>query len=392
MPAPTTRIEVYQRFPDAGARAKFLAREYKKAVLVCRTVGGFAVAVPTSGASVVARQHRVPSLEMDAKFEAQERYRQARGETTSVPKSTPDRVPLTPQSTFRHRAREAWTEERSSRLLEELQHAFRNAPRQMLIDWAQASSGRFGVALVRRLDNGKELLLDGLGGLGSEVNEAYRAMMDAHLVDHVMSRWGALSNASAETVRKTQAQVGDFSKSMQQDPVGVGSKMVVAALAFHFLGGGMDGDGGIPDLDIEFFGIGGHRSIFTHSIFAGAVVETGLYSLYDFLNRGHQYLPSQHDPLWDKIHAGLKGWLASAASGASAGLAYHFGIDATLHPGYFRDLPFTASSEMHQAILGASAVSEAAAGRQRSSDRDTADLMTGVTIVAGTIAAILFGG
>lgn len=271
----------------------------------------------------------------------------------------------------------------------------------MLLEWAKATSGRFGFALIRRVDGGKELLLDGLSSLGLELNQAYRAMKDARLFDHLTARSKAFGAGSVEAGDKIQSQARKIALALQQDPAVAGSNMVVAALAFYYVGGGLDGDGGVPDLDIDVFGIGGHRSIFAHSIVAGAFVETGLFSLYDFLNRAYQYLPHPHDPLWDGIHDRLMAWLGSASSGASAGLAYHFGIDATVQPGHFRDLPFAVSMEVHQAILGASAISEAKAGMagnattipapSSSAERDPNDIMTGLIVVAAAIGAIFFG-
>jgi hypothetical protein len=87
------------------------------------------------------------------------------------------------------------------------------------------------------------------------------------------------------------------------------------------------GDGGIPDLDLIFGGIGGHRSIFTHSIVAGAFVETAVLSLIDLNNTVHRNLPDGHSDFWDDL---LKYGDAAAnpfVTGASLGIASHLGID-----------------------------------------------------------------
>lgn len=54
--------------------------------------------------------------------------------------------------------------------------------------------------------------------------------------------------------------------------------MLAAFLGFYAGSGGVDGDGGIPDLDL-LAGIDAHRSILTHSILAGVVAE-GLLRLH----------------------------------------------------------------------------------------------------------------
>jgi pimeloyl-ACP methyl ester carboxylesterase len=44
--------------------------------------------------------------------------------------------------------------------------------------------------------------------------------------------------------------------------------------------------------------------------------------------------------------------------GSGFGIAYHLGIDPTLQPAAYHDLPFAASMEVHQAIIGSNAVAE----------------------------------
>ena len=56
--------------------------------------------------------------------------------------------------------------------------------------------------------------------------------------------------------------------------------------------GGPDGDGGAPDLDL-MFGIGAHRSVFSHSILMGASLETGLLALLRLTQLVHAKLPEK---------------------------------------------------------------------------------------------------
>ena len=66
-------------------------------------------------------------------------------------------------------------------------------------------------------------------------------------------------------------------------------------------GEGGFGDGGIPDLDLTFGGIGWHRSILTHSIVADAFVETAVLSLIDLNNTVHRNLPTGHSEFWNEL-------------------------------------------------------------------------------------------
>ena len=48
----------------------------------------------------------------------------------------------------------------------------------------------------------------------------------------------------------------------------------------------------------------------------------------------------------------------AAVKGSGVGIAYHLGIDATLQPAAYHDLPFAASMDVHQAIMGSNALAE----------------------------------
>jgi hypothetical protein len=123
--------------------------------------------------------------------------------------------------------------------------------------------------------------------------------------------------------------------------------------------GGLDADGGIPDLDLQF-GIGAHRSIFTHSIISGTIIEGGLYGLATLVGHVHSHLPTEHDSWWDSIERNRNLYLERLAQGMSAGIAYHLMVDATLQAAPYHDLPLPAPMEVHEGILGANAITEGA--------------------------------
>jgi hypothetical protein len=105
-------------------------------------------------------------------------------------------------------------------------------------------------------------------------------------------------------------------------------------------------------------GIGAHRSIFTNSIVAGAVVETALHSLVDFIGVAYAHLPQGHDERWTTIYGRLKRAAVSGNKGMSAGLAYHLGIDGLMQPGAYHGLPFEMPLAMHQTIQAGNAAAE----------------------------------
>ena len=118
-----------------------------------------------------------------------------------------------------------------------------------------------------------------------------------------------------------------------------------------------DIDGGIPDLDIVFGGIGSHRSPFTHSIISAALVETMVFSTVRAANITYRYLPEGHDSFWDNIDK-FGEW--GHASGACTGIAYHLLIDGTLDGNKaLTGLPFSMPMEGHNAFFVANATAEA---------------------------------
>ena len=110
-------------------------------------------------------------------------------------------------------------------------------------------------------------------------------------------------------------------------------------------------------------GIGAHRSLLTHSIIAGSVLETRLLVLVRIVLCTHKNLPDDHDPLWERVVRQSAGMLASAGKGASIGIAYHLMIGAMIEPGAYHGLPIHLPIEIHQSICAANAVAEASGAR-----------------------------
>ncbi len=122
----------------------------------------------------------------------------------------------------------------------------------------------------------------------------------------------------------------------------------------------MDGNGGVPDTDITIFGIGDHRSLFTHSIIAGIVVEGAILALADLAGIVCDKLPpGERSEFWDQISRTKDQIAHHLAAGTSAGIAYHLAVDATLQPAAYKDLPLSMPMEAHQALFALNAAVEA---------------------------------
>ncbi len=104
---------------------------------------------------------------------------------------------------------------------------------------------------------------------------------------------------------------------------------------------------------------GWHRSIFTHSIIAGIVVETSVLSLLDLVATVHNNLPEKHAEFWDQLLKHSTTTSKSFVTGASLGIASHLGID-TFIDGFtpYKDLPISLPMEVHQTLMGLNAGAE----------------------------------
>lgn len=270
------------------------------------------------------------------------------------------RVPIRPEPEGPRSGAGIWSmsADEASRMAEELRHAFRKLSPEDAKNWVGRSSDRLAAVLLRRMHNLVRTCSVVLGGIGNEVIDFVNAVIDRRPIDHTKARLNAAANEVTRITQLAKNTATPLFTALRNDPAKVAPDLIIVALSFYVSGGGFDGDGGIPDSDIPLLGIGAHRSPFTHSVIAGAVVETGLFSLIDFVCIAHSKLPEKHDPRWDLIHD--RAWTAATAAskGVSLGLAYHLGVDSLIQPGAYHGLPFEMSIEGHQFVLGANAAAE----------------------------------
>jgi len=255
----------------------------------------------------------------------------------------------------------------------ELQYALSGVKQGDLARWGQRTVVRFPNGLAER---GKGLVRAGTRvaiGLRDEITDGIVAANEGefgrHLGDRsVAAREGtrrALRDAGAGTRDAVMALIDLCSRPKEAAPV------ILGAVGGFLVGsGGLDGDGGIPDLDwdIPFLA---HRSILTHSIISGVVVEVVVLSCLDLVTVLHSQLPQVRDPLWDAMATCALRFSRASLAGTSAGIAYHLAIDAAVQPAPYKDLPIKELPlEVHQTIFGTNALAEGLVAMRRAKSGD----------------------
>ena len=123
------------------------------------------------------------------------------------------------------------------------------------------------------------------------------------------------------------------------------------------VGGGTDFEGGAPDLDTRFFGIGGHRNILTHSILWGLALEFMVRVVIRLYRKGACRLPADRSAFWnrfEKVAGLLERHEDAAVGGLWAGMALHLLQDASLVSGSTKPytwLPGEHAMGTHQGIF-----------------------------------------
>jgi hypothetical protein len=144
---------------------------------------------------------------------------------------------------------------------------------------------------------------------------------------------------------------------LKREPHETLRELVLAVMGFYIGSGGLDADGGIPDTDL-LGGIGHHRSFLTHSVIAGAGIETAIVLTYATIQTLHAYLPPDHDRLWDSVLSGSADTAEALCRGVSAGIAYHLAVDASGGFTPYKDLPFSMTMDGHRIVMEANAIAE----------------------------------
>ncbi|MBM7560030.1 hypothetical protein [Marinitoga litoralis] len=105
--------------------------------------------------------------------------------------------------------------------------------------------------------------------------------------------------------------------------------LLLYSLMVLITAGGKDLEGGVPDLDIKFFGIGGHRNIFFHSIIIGFILEFSFRFLLKIVQKSKEYGQLPNNKFWNSMYElSLKEDIL--IEGAWMGLSLHFLRDANI--------------------------------------------------------------
>jgi hypothetical protein len=259
--------------------------------------------------------------------------------------------------------------EQSGRLKDELIFALRATPHEQIADWGKRIAKRFVTVGVKRVTNLGSLLSRLTMGTADELVSTVGAISEGRASEHFSDRAAAVSDTARRLGRGAEAAFQGLATFFQEKPDEAAVSLLSSTLGFYLgIGHGKEGfgDGGIPDLDLTFGGIGLHRSIFTHSIIAGAFVETAVISLIDLNKTVYQNLPKEHNPFWDELHKYSNAAGDSFVTGASLGIASHLGIDTTID-GFtpYKDLPISLPMGVHELLMGMNSVAEGAYGAKR---------------------------
>lgn len=248
---------------------------------------------------------------------------------------------------------------RSRIIYEELTFALSRTDSAAIKGWGGRSAKRLVNLAGRRLKSLSHLA----ASLGKATASEFRGIVAAWREDrtgsHVGDRTALAIDGSISIARSGAKLIGGVSSALIEDPKTNAPRVVASFLGFYAGSGGVDGNGGIPDLDL-LAGIDAHRSILTHSILAGVIAEGMLLAAADLASLVHDNLPVNHDPLWDKLANAASPLTESLAAGTSAGIAYHLLVDAGIQPAAYHGLPFEMPMEGHQTVMGANGLAETA--------------------------------
>lgn len=259
--------------------------------------------------------------------------------------------------------------ERAGPLKDELIFALRATPREQITDWGKRIAKRFVTVSVKRVSNLGGLLSRLTIGTADELVSAVGAISEGRTNEHFNDRAVAVSDTALRLGKGADAAFRGMATFFEEKPDEAAVSLLSSTLGFYLgIGHGQEGigDGGIPDLDLAFGGIGWHRSIFTHSIIAGAFVETAVISLIDLNKTVFQNLPKEHNRFWDELLKYSNAAGESFVTGASLGIAAHLGIDTTID-GFtpYKDLPISLPTGVHELLMGMNSVAEGAYGAGR---------------------------
>ncbi len=248
---------------------------------------------------------------------------------------------------------------RQDNLYRDLHAALAATSAERLKVWGRDSAARLPGLAARRVRNLGGLFVGVAKFTGRELSATVRAISEGRFGRHIETRSAAAIDGAIDVTKRITQTAITIGRALFDDPKK--NAPGVLALALGYLGGsgGLDGNGGVPDTDIPLLGIGAHRSVFTHSIIAGTLVEGAILAIADLADVVCEELPaSRRDPFWGRLIEVKNDIALQLAKGVSAGISYHLAVDATLQPGAYHGLPGDLPMEAHQMLLAINSAAE----------------------------------
>ena len=245
----------------------------------------------------------------------------------------------------------------TSLLYSEFCFALSRVESHTLKNWGLRSAKRLPTLLVRRIGGIARLAKLVAEGGSKELGYLISAYQHGGVSEHLTTRSADAIDGTIFLARQGIQTVLNITRAFARDPRSTAIIIMGGLVGFEAGSGGLDGNGGIPDLDLAV-GIGTHRSPYTHSIVAGLIIEGSVLAIADLAAEIYDLLPVSHDPRWDEIAKIGSPVARSLAIGTSAGLAYHLLVDGLVQPGTYHDLPVHLPIEAHEAIFTTNGITE----------------------------------
>lgn len=244
------------------------------------------------------------------------------------------------------------------RLYSELRTALAATKPEDLRAWGTNSAKRLPMIAARRVKNLGRLAGRIVGGTAKEIAGAWESLRQGRFGPHLGDRVAAGIDGSIAVAKQTTSAIAAVGSALLNNPRKSAPDVFALALGFYAGSGGLDANGGIPDTDLAL-GIDWHRSVFTHSIIAGAVVEGAILAVADLAGVVCEKIPAaDRDPFWDRLVEAKDRIALKLAAGTSAGIAYHLAIDGTLQEGTYHGFPGPVPQEVHDTVFIGNAVTE----------------------------------
>lgn len=242
-------------------------------------------------------------------------------------------------------------------LLSEMRTAVEGMTARELAGWGSGLGSKFARATANRAGNLVRLARWAAAGTTAAVRDSIEASRERKLFHHWRTKVQETYADARQGSSRAYAEGERLWQLLREDPGKVAPELFAAVVMSVLVSGGPDGNGGAPDLDL-MFGIDAHRSILSHSILMGSLIETGILGLLDLVSLVHAKLPAQRHPWWDSAHAMSMRLSGAAVVGSSLGMSYHMFVDGIFQPAAYHDLPVSAPMEVHQAIMTTNSVAE----------------------------------